>query len=677
MIPELGHIALILSFCLALVLGVVPLLGSYRARPDWQALARPLAVGQFVFVLLAFLVLMQAFVAGDFSVAYVANNSGTQLPLIYRISAVWGAHEGSLLLWVLILSGWTLAVAVFPGPLPAHTLARVLAVMGLVSVGFQLFVLLTSNPFSRVLPWPPAEGAELNPLLQDIGLVIHPPILYMGYVGFSVVFALAIAALLEGKVDASWARWSRPWTLVAWVFLTLGIALGSWWAYYELGWGGWWFWDPVENASFMPWLLATALLHSLAVTARQGVLSSWTLLLAIGTFSLSLLGTFLVRSGVLTSVHAFASDPARGLFILLFLVVVVGSSLLLFALRAPAVAVRWRFTLLSREMFLIANTAVFSVACATVLLGTLYPLMIDALGLGKISVGPPFFNTFLVPLTLLAAFMLGLGVVTSWQQGRLQQQVRPLCGTALVSCAAGALVAFVSNEAFEVRVALVMTLVVWVVLMSLGALVSQSRREADRLLVGLGRLPGRVWGMHLAHIGLAVVMVGILMVSLHSSGKDVRMKPGDQLQLEGYSFRFEGVRRRPGPNYIANYGSLRIVGPQGVPMLMHPEKRLYTASRSVLTEAAIVPGLFRDIYVALGEDLGEGAWAVRIQIKAFVRWIWGGALLMALGGALCVASRCRQRRGQTSAAPSADAAAASLAAGQSADAPLAAQVARS
>ena len=646
MIPELGHLALILSFCLALVLGTVPLIGSYRSRPDWQALARPLAAGQFVFVLLAFLILAQAFVANDFSVAYVAHNSSTQLPLLYRISAVWGAHEGSLLLWALILSGWTLAVAAWPGPLPPRMLARVLSVMGLVSVGFQLFVLLTSNPFSRLLPWPPSEGAELNPLLQDIGLVLHPPILYMGYVGCSVVFALAIAALLEGKVDAAWARWSRPWTLVAWLFLTVGIALGSWWAYYELGWGGWWFWDPVENASFMPWLLATALLHALAVTARKGALTGWTLLLAIGTFSLSLLGTFLVRSGVLTSVHAFASDPARGLFILLFLMVVVGSSLLLFALRVPAVSRSWNVSWLSKDMLLLANTALLAVACSTVLLGTLYPLIIDALGLGKISVGPPFFNTFMVPLTLLAAALLGLGLAARWQQGRLDQLRRPLLWTAGASFAAGLLASFASSPVFELRAALVLTLVFWVLLMSAMTLVRQCRQQGDSLLAGLRALSGRVWGMHLAHCGLAVVMVGVLMVSLHSTGKDLRMAPGDHVQLEGYSFRFDGVQQRTGPNYISRYGTLRVTRPgSGSPQalaLMHPEKRLYNASRSVLTEAAIVPGLLRDLYVALGEDLGEGAWAVRIQIKAFVRWIWAGALLMALGGLLCVVSRCRQ-----------------------------------
>ncbi len=638
MIPELGQLALILSLCLAVLLGTLPLIGSYTGHRSWQALARPLAAGQFTFMLLAFLVLVHAFAVDDFSVAYVAGNSNSQLPLVYKISAVWGAHEGSLLLWALTLCGWTLAVAVFSRGLPRIVLARVLSVMGLVSVGFQLFTLLTSNPFTRLLPYPPLDGGDLNPVLQDFGLIVHPPMLYMGYVGFVVAFAFAIAALLGGRLDAAWARWSRPWTTVAWVFLTLGIGLGSWWAYYELGWGGWWFWDPVENASLMPWLVGTALMHSLAVSEKRGMFKSWTVLLAISAFSLSLLGTFLVRSGVLTSVHSFAADPARGAFILAFLIVVVGSSLLLFALRAPMVKSKSGFDVFSLETFLLINNVIFVSACSVVLLGTLYPLLIDALGMGKISVGPPFFNASFIPMTLLLALALGIGVTARWKTGVAGYLVQQLRWIAVASVAGGLSVSFIYGDGFQPLMFIVMALVFWVLLTSVKAIVSRCRYKST-FVEGLKAIPASVWGMHLAHTGLAVTMVGVLMVSLNSAEKDLRMSPGDTVQLGGYQFRFDGVNKVRGPNYISDYGTLRVYEAGREIAVLHPEKRVYNVQGSMMTDAAIDPGLTRDLYAALGEDLGNNAWAVRIQIKAFVRWIWLGAIFMAMGGLLAVLDR--------------------------------------
>ncbi|CAM3696359.1 heme lyase CcmF/NrfE family subunit [Parendozoicomonas haliclonae] len=638
MIPELGQVALIISLCLAILLGTLPLIGTYTGHRGWQALAKPLAAGQFVFILLSYLVLTHAFVVDDFSVAYVANNSNSQLPIQYKISAVWGAHEGSLLLWALTLCSWTLAVAIFSRGLPRIVVARVLSVMGLISIGFLLFTLLTSNPFERILPYAPTDGSDLNPLLQDFGLIVHPPMLYMGYVGFSVAFAFAIAALLGGRLDAAWARWSRPWTIVAWVFLTLGIALGSWWAYYELGWGGWWFWDPVENASFMPWLVGTALMHSLAVSEKRGLFKSWTVLLAISAFSLSLLGTFLVRSGVLTSVHSFAADPARGAFILAFLIVVVGASLLLFALRAPVVKSERGFGGLSLEVFLLINNVILVAACAMVLLGTLYPLFIDALGMGKISVGPPFFNASFVPMSLLLALALGVGVVARWKTGAAEYLVQQLRWVALVSVAGGLVMSFIYSDGFQPRVFIVMALVFWVVLASAKAILNRCKNKAS-LVEGLKMIPRNVWGMHLAHIGLAVTMVGVLMVSLYSVEKDLRMAPGDRIALQGYEFVFAGVEKQRGPNYMSDYGTLTVYQDGRQIATLHPEKRAYNVAGSVMTDAAIDPGLFRDLYAALGENLGNGAWAVRIQIKAFVRWIWLGGIFMTVGGLLAAMDR--------------------------------------
>jgi cytochrome c-type biogenesis protein CcmF len=642
MIPELGHLGLILGFCIALVQATLPLIGAWRGDRHWMGLARPAAWGQFTFLLFAFVCLTYAFMVDDFSVSYVAQNSNTALPWYYKFSAVWGAHEGSLLLWALILGGWTFAVAIFSRQLPAPMLARVLGVMGIISAGFLLFLLSTSNPFARLLPTAPANGRDLNPLLQDFGLIIHPPMLYMGYVGFSVVFAFALAALLGGKLDAAWARWSRPWTIVAWAFLGIGIALGSWWAYYELGWGGWWFWDPVENASFMPWLVGTALIHSLAVTEKRGVFKSWTVLLAIMAFSLSLLGTFLVRSGVLTSVHAFASDPQRGVFILLFLLLVVGGSLALFALRAPVVRSQVDFALCSRETLLLVNNLILVVAASTILLGTLYPLVLDALSGAKLSVGPPYFNALFVPLMGLLMAMLTVGVLVRWKDTPMRWLLRMLLPLLLVSLFVALLVACLRDN-MNWAVLSVCLLAAWVVLGGVCDMLDKTRHKGR--LVGLTTLGRSYWGMQLSHLGLAVCALGVVLTSQGNFERDVRMAPGDAVELGGYRFQFDGVSHHEGANYTSERATLRIYEKQQQIAVLHPEKRQYRTQQAVMTEAGIDAGLTRDLFVALGEPLEQGAWAVRIQIKPFVRWIWLGALMMAAGGFLAALDkRYRLRR---------------------------------
>lgn len=644
MIAEFGHFALILALCLALVLSFLPLAGSLRNNDLWMSAARPLAAGQFTFAALSFACLVVLFLGDDFSVRYVANNSHTLLPDRYKISAVWGAHEGSLLLWVLILSGWTLALAIFSRSLPLILLARVLSVMGMIAVGFYLFVIFTSNPFERLLPFSPAQGGDLNPLLQDIGLILHPPLLYMGYVGFSVGFAFALAALMGGRLDAAWARWTRPWVTVAWAFLTLGIALGSWWAYYELGWGGWWFWDPVENASFMPWLVGTALVHSLAATEKRGVFRSWTLLLAILAFSLSLLGTFLVRSGVLTSVHAFAADPTRGVFILGFLGVVIGGSLLLYGLRSPTLTSRASYSLWSREMFLLANNLLLVAITAVILLGTLYPLLADVMGWGKISVGPPYFNLFFVPVTFTLALLLGMGAKVQWQntaKGRIGKAVGV---QALVALLAGLILPWcfaLANKTWDVgslaledwrwSVALTLGLSVWVLTMTLSDLWKKSESRRGRWQ-GLKKLRAGYWGMITAHLGVAVAIMGAGITSNFSVQRDVRLEPGEGQQVGAYYFVFDGVETVDGPNYRSQQGTVQVTQNSRPVATLQPEKRRYLASSQVMTEADIDGGLFRDIYVALGEPLDGDAWALRLYVKPLVRWIWLGALLIALGG---------------------------------------------
>ncbi len=638
MVAELGQLALCLAFGFAVLLSVIPLLGAWRGVDRWMLAGHRLALGQWLFLMMAFVALAQCFLVDDFSVRYVQGNSNSALPAIYKFSAVWGGHEGSLLLWALMLGSWTIAVSRFSGGLPAEMVARVLAVLGMVSTGFLAFMLWTSSPFVRILPRVPAEGRDLNPLLQDPGLIIHPPMLYMGYVGFSVAFAFALAALMSGRLDAAWARWSRPWTNVAWAFLTIGIALGSWWAYYELGWGGWWFWDPVENASFMPWLVGTALIHSLAVTEKRGIFKSWTLLLAIFAFSLSLLGTFLVRSGVLTSVHAFASDPSRGMFILALLVVVVGGSLVLYALRAPSVSSSASFTLLSREALLLVNNILLAVAAAIVLCGTLFPLAMDALGRGKYSVGAPYFNAMFVPLVCALAAVLGIGSRARWKRSRAAQLFGEMGAAALAAVLVGLAMPFAYGDAFDWRAAVALSLAAWVVFATLRDVAAQLR-HAPRLGEGLKRLSLAYYGMVLGHIGFAVTMAGVTVTALYSEERDVRVGPGVVVEAKGYRFEYLGSEHYDGPNFSAERVNFNLYDGQALIGQLHPEKRTYAATRQVMTEADIRVGFMRDLYLALGEPLGEGAWSARVQVKEGVRWIWLGSLIMAAGGFAAVADR--------------------------------------
>jgi len=631
-LPELGQILLVTALVVAVLQAVLPLWGAQRGYAAWMAVARPAAYAQLALLLGAFGVLTAAFVTQDFSVRYVAENSNSLLPLAYRYSAVWGAHEGSLLLWALVLALWNGAVARWSRQLPVQVLARVLGVLGIISVGFLAFLIFTSNPFARLLP-APLEGHDLNPLLQDPGLIIHPPMLYLGYVGFAVPFAFAIAALLEGRVDARWLRWTRPWTNVALGFLTLGIALGSWWAYYELGWGGWWFWDPVENASFLPWLAGAALIHSQAVTEKRGSFASWTLLLAIAAFALSLLGTFLVRSGVLTSVHSFAADPTRGTFILIFLALVIGGALLLYALRAGALGnddPRRGFMATSRETLLLANNLLLAAACAMVLLGTLYPLLADALGLGKVSVGPPYFGTLFLLLMAPLVALLPFGPLVNWQRDQASRALAMLAPWAALALLLGAIAYFMAPQG-ALKTAAGVTAAAWVAF--------GTARFVWSRLRGNGRFTAEMVGMLLAHGGVAVFLAGALLVEALNVQREVALSPGQSLQVSGYEVRFEGVDHQQGPNYTADRGHMRILRNDRELALLHPEKRAYASGGQMMTEAGIHARLTGDVYVALGEPLGNNAWAVRVHIKPFVRWIWLGALLMALGGFVTAADR--------------------------------------
>lgn len=637
MIPEIGHFSLILALCVAVILSIVPMVGSFTGTQSWMALAKPAAQVQALLVAISYGVLTHAFLIHDFSVKYVASTSNLSLPLIYRISGVWGSHEGSLLLWMLVLALWTAAVSVFSRAIPLQMLARVLSVLGMISVGFLLFMLLTSNPFDRLLP-APMDGQSLNPLLQDFGLAIHPPMLYMGYVGFSVAFAFAIAALIGGRLDMAWARWMRPWTNVAWTFLTIGIALGSWWAYYELGWGGWWFWDPVENASFMPWLVGTALIHSLAATEKRGAFKAWTVLLAISAFSLSLLGTFLVRSGVLTSVHAFANDPERGIFILWFLGVVVGSSLLLYAWRAPKLRSNSEFAVESRESGLLLNNVVMVVICASVLLGTLYPLVLDSLDIAKISVGAPYFNWIFLPLLSVVGVAVGVGALSRWKRDSVMAILRRVKWAAVVSLIAGLALPFAMGE-FKLAAAVGIALSVWVALTTLQGVWERIKNRHNKL-VGLMSIPAGFWGMTLAHFGIAVFSIGISLTSLYSVEKDLRLDPGESAEIAGYVFTFDGVENVRGPNYLAEEGRLSVKRNDSDVTVLAAQKRDYQHQMGVMTEAGIDAGLTRDLYFALGEKLDEaGAWSMRIYYKPFIRWIWLGAFMMGFGGLLAVTDR--------------------------------------
>ena len=641
MIPEIGHFALIMALCVSLVQGVVSIAGAQLGIRSWMEMARPAAQVQFVFIVVAFGCLVYAFVTKDYSVKYVATVSNSMLPVQYRVAAVWGGHEGSLLLWALLLGIWTLAVSRFSRNLPLEMVSRVIGVMGLISVGFIMFMLFTSNPFDRLIP-AALDGRDLNPLLQDFGLIIHPPMLYTGYVGFSVAFSFAIAALLGGNMDATWARWSRPWTTVAWIFMTMGIALGSWWAYYELGWGGWWFWDPVENASFMPWLVGTALVHSLAVTEKRGSFKNWTVLLAIFTFSLSLLGTFLVRSGVLTSVHAFATDPERGVFILAFLVVVIGGSLALFAWRAPKVGIGGRFSLVSRETFLLFNNVMLVVAAGAVLLGTLYPLLLDALDMGKISVGPPYFDTVFLPLMVPMIFIMGLGPIARWKKASIPDMASRMKYAAVVSLVMALITPFLMGEWFALT-SLGFALSFWIVssiVVNVNERLNKTAGNAKAgLLTRIAKLPKSYIGMNVAHFGVAVFIMGVTMVKSYEVEKDMRMEVGDTVTMSNYTFQFDGVTKIKGPNYNADRGQITVTVDGEKETVLFPEKRTYFIQTNPMTEAAIDTGLFRDLYVSLGEPVGRGAWSVRVYYKPFVDWIWGGALFMAIGGMFAVSDR--------------------------------------
>ena len=642
MIAELGHFALIISLAMALLQSVVPMIGSFKGFNSWMRLGSSLSFGQLFFVVISFVCLTTAFLNDDFSLKYVSQNSNTALPDHYKISAVWAAHEGSLLLWALILAGWTAAVAIFSRALPLVLRARILSILGAISLGFALFLIYTSNPFERLLPMAPIEGADLNPLLQDIGLIIHPPMLYMGYVGFAVPFAFAIAALIGGQFDSAWARWSRPWINLAWVFLTIGITLGSWWAYYELGWGGWWFWDPVENASLMPWLVGTALMHSVSASEKRGVFRSWTLLLAIFAFSLSLLGTFLVRSGILTSVHAFASDPERGVFMLMFLALVVGGSLMLFALRGPAMQKVAAYSGWSREVMLLINNLILVSSMVMILIGTLYPLVADVLELGKISVGPPYFNFFFVPLTFGLVVALGIAVFTKWKTTELRLILGKIPVPLLVAIiGAGVLPFYLTNDySYSITAGLTLFMTLWLV-----ATIAKDLSEKIGINIKrIAKLSYSYLGMQLAHTGLAICILGVGLSSAYDQTRELRMVPGDSAVVAGYEFNFSGVNPVVGPNYNAFQAQIKVTKDRYLVANLFPEKRHYNAGGQVMTEAAIDPALTRDIYVSLGEPLGDDAWALSLQVKPFVRCIWLGGILIAIGGLLAATDRRYRRR---------------------------------
>lgn len=653
MLPEIGHFSLILALFVALAQASLALAGAARGNAAWIAFARPAARAQLLLVAISFIALGGSFFANDFSVLYVAQNSNSQLPWFYRIAATWGGHEGSLLLWLLMQTGWAFAVSFFSRQLPETMVARVLGVLGLITAGFLLFVLATSNPFERLMP-PAMEGIDLNPLLQDIGLILHPPLLYMGYVGFSVAFAFAVAALLAGQLDSAWARWSRPWATAAWLFLTLGIALGSWWAYYELGWGGWWFWDPVENSSFIPWLVGTALIHSLAVTEKRGSFKNWTVLLAISTFSFSLLGAFLVRSGVLTSVHAFATDPRRGVYLLILFAVVVGTSLVLFALRAPKVNTGGQFSLVSRESLLLVNNVLLVAAAGAVTLGTLYPLLLDAFNLGKISVGPPYFNAIFVPLMVPALLLMAIGPAANWKTAKFAALTKQLLHPAWIALFVGIGAPLLLGR-WSVLIALGLGLAAWIAAsVAIGAM---QRVRATRS--GPLKQPRSWLGMHLAHMGIAVFVTGVTLVMGYETEQDLRMEPGATVQAGSYDLTFRGVTKATGPNYEAEIGDVLLSKNGKALRTLHPEKRDYFSSDMPVTEAAIDANGLRHVYVSLGEPLGNGSWSVRVYFKPFVDWIWIGCILMALGGLLAISDRRyrlkRRRRQPDIAAHGADA----------------------
>ena len=638
MIAELGNYALALSLAVSFFLAILPLWGAEKGHPQLMSLARPMTYGLFFTLTIAFAALFYLFAVNDFSVQYVVNNSNSSLPIYYRLSAVWGSHEGSLLLWIWLLTLWGAAVALFSKHLPQEAVARVLGIMGIISIGFLLFVLFTSNPFTRTFPDFPVDGRELNPMLQDVGLIFHPPLLYMGYVGFSVAFAFAIASLMTGKLDSAWARWSRPWTIAAWVFLTLGIVLGSWWAYYELGWGGWWFWDPVENSSLMPWLAGTALIHSLAVTEKRGSFKAWTVLLAILAFSLCLLGTFLVRSGILVSVHAFASDPTRGLYILAYLVVVIGGSLTLYAYKGNQIRSRDNAERYSRETLLLLNNILLMTALCVVFLGTLLPLVHKQLGLGSISIGAPFFDQMFLIIMTPFALLLGIGPLVKWRRDQFSEIRTSVVVSVVVMAIAGFALPYFLHNKLTVSVVLGTMMSVIIVLLSLYEM-KQRATHRESFFKGITKLSRSHWGMILAHLGVAMTVWGIAFSQNFSVERDVRMAVGDTVQIADYDFTFTGVSDANGPNYMGGKAQIDISKDGKPEATLFAEKRFYTVSKMPMTEAAINWGFTRDLYVALGEKIDDNSWALRLYYKPFIRWIWIGGLFMALGGLLCMFDR--------------------------------------
>jgi len=647
MIPELGQFSLILAFCLSIILGAFPIIGAHRNNLLWMSLARPLTAGVFVFLGISILILAYAFATDDFSVQFVAQHSNSALPTRYKLTAVWGGHEGSFLLWTFMLSGWMLAVAIFSKSVPIDFVARVLGVLGLLCGAYILFMLATSNPFDRIVPLPPADGADLNSALQDFGFIVHPPTLYMGYVGFSVVFAFAIAALLSGRLDAAWARWSRPWANISWAILTIGIALGSWWAYYELGWGGWWAWDPVENPPLITWLFGTALIHSLAMTEKRGMFKNWTVLLAILAFSGSLLGTFITRSGLLTSVHAFASDPSRGFFILGILGLAVGGALLLFALRAPLMKSEFGFDLVSREIFLLVNNVILVVASASIFLGTLFPMVYQAVTGDLISIGPPYFNAIFVPLMIILVLFLGVGPLSRWKRTSTAYLIQQLSKVAMAGLVVGVVLPFIILLEFSLAATLAVALGAWI---TLSIVKDISNKVSNKITIwqGLGSLSLSYYGMQAAHFGIAVMFVGVGLTSYFSSEKSVLLQPGQSTELDAYSFTFMQSTPVTGPNYIGDEAQIMVRRNDADIEILYPQRRVYLASGTPSTEMAIDAGFLRDLFVTLGEEKESGAWSMTIYVKPFVRWIWLGAILMAFGGTLAAGDkryrRLRQRR---------------------------------
>ncbi len=647
MIPELGQFSLILALCLSVILGTLPIIGASRGNLLWMSLARPLSAGIFVFLGIGISILAYAFVVDDFSVQFVAQHSNSLLPTRYKLTAVWGGHEGSFLLWTFMLSGWMLAVSIYSKSMPMDFVARVLGVLGILCAAYILFMLATSNPFDRIVPLPPADGADLNTALQDFGFIIHPPTLYMGYVGFSVVFAFAIAALLSGRLDAAWARWSRPWANVAWAILTIGIALGSWWAYYELGWGGWWAWDPVENPPLITWLFCTALIHSLAVTEKRGVFKSWTVLLAILAFSGSLLGTFITRSGLLTSVHAFASDPSRGIFILGILGIAVGGSLTLFAFRAPLMKSEFGFDLISREIMLLANNVILVVAAASVFLGTLFPMVYQAITDDLISIGPPYFNTIFVPLMVLLLLLLAVGPLSRWKRTSMSYLWQQLAKVGLASLALGVFIPLLVLFEFSMTATIAIALAAWIVLSMLRDIANKTANKPN-LGEGLKSLTVSYYGMQTAHFGAVIMLIGVSLTSNFSTEKSVLLSAGQSVELGDYEFQFNGSSAITGPNYIGNEADFNVLKNDRQIGTLHPQRRIYLATGTPSTEMAIDAGFLRDLFITLGEEKDGGAWSMTIYVKPFIRWVWLGAIFMALGGTVAAADkryrRLRQRK---------------------------------